>query len=103
MIRAYTVGAGGGVGSSPFPICDPAWHNPEQWMDPRWCCRLFFEPLRCAGFELLAQVTPLEVDLASRHIDMSRSAARVDPGRIKPVSALDRFGVHGFEILGDER
>ena len=72
-------------------------------MDSQWCCRLFFEPLRCASFELFAQVTPLEVDLASWHIDMSRGAARGDPGRIKPISTLDRFGVHSLEILGDER
>ena len=72
-------------------------------MDSQWCCLLFFEPLRCASFELFAQVTPLEVDLASWHIDMSRGSARGDSGRIEPKSTLDRFGVHGLEILGDER
>ena len=89
--------------SSPFPVRGSARHNPKQRMDPARGRRLPFEPLRCARFKLLRQMTPLEVDLASRHIDVFCGAARRNPGGLEPVSPLDRFGVHGLEIRHDER
>ena len=88
--------------SMPLPVRDPARHNPEQRMDPRRGRRLAFEPLRCSRFELLSQMTPLEVNLALRQLDLFRCAARRDSGRVEPVSPLDRFGMHGLEILCDE-
>ena len=57
-------------------------------MDPQRVSWLPFKPLRCTRLELLPQMMPFEVDLASRNIDESRGASVCYPGCIEPVSPL---------------
>jgi len=59
-------------------------------------------PLWSACFELLKEMAPLEVNLPLGNRNPAGSRIRSNPRGVEPVSPLDRFGVHGPQILGNE-